>query len=411
MVVALQETPTQTGFGKVIVNYGSLHEKKGEEGLAHLLEHCLMKGGSKKYSPEEADKTFSKFGYSNAGTSLNETIFEADMFPEDLEYFLNLTSDILFSPRLDYERTMQEKYRVLREIADCKSNPVFNDFKLFKSAFYGENSPHNYNILGLEEVIRIVDIADLRNFHNRGYNANNMSLILVGALPKNIEKLIEESFGDKPSGENTKYIFSRNQKLEGRKFFHTYAPDLYNHERPLDSSLDFDLRFTAPITSDEDSSSADVLSFIIGGDANSKLYREISQRKGLAYHIESDYNGRNNNGCINICGRTSSQKSEETINIVFDEMNKLKTELVSNEELSRLKKLLRYSIAKAFETNEGHVYAIKTKWDENITPEIVLMQYDSISPEQIREAAIKYLPSSMENGNYVLLLRDSLKKE
>ena len=47
LYVALQETPTKTIAGRLRVKYGSLHEREGEEGLAHFLEHTLMTGGTK----------------------------------------------------------------------------------------------------------------------------------------------------------------------------------------------------------------------------------------------------------------------------------------------------------------------------------------------------------------------------
>ena len=62
LVVALQDTSTQTVSTKLIVNQGSSHEKEGEEGLAHFLEHCLVTGGSQKYDPISADKINGSFG-------------------------------------------------------------------------------------------------------------------------------------------------------------------------------------------------------------------------------------------------------------------------------------------------------------------------------------------------------------
>src|SRR3989344_1809925 len=83
LVVALQNTPAQTISAKLRVNYGSSHEKEGEEGLAHFLEHCLVTGGSEKYDPVEADKIRGAFGYSNAFTSISRTDFVAEMLVED----------------------------------------------------------------------------------------------------------------------------------------------------------------------------------------------------------------------------------------------------------------------------------------------------------------------------------------
>src|SRR3989338_9964362 len=88
LVVALQSTPTQIVAAKLRVNYGSSHERKGEEGMAHFLEHCLVTGGSEKFDPLTADQIRTSFGYSNAHTSVGRTFSIGQILSEDLETWL-----------------------------------------------------------------------------------------------------------------------------------------------------------------------------------------------------------------------------------------------------------------------------------------------------------------------------------
>src|SRR3989344_6026179 len=183
LLVALQETPTQTVSGRLRVWHGALNEKKGEEGIAHFLEHSLMTGGSQKYDPERADEIRGTFGFFNAFTGLEETFFPVDMLAEDSQLFLEYVSDAAFNPRFEVSRVEEERQRVLRETADAKSNPKFKDGKACREA-----------------VVGFASVDTLREFHQRGYHPNNMDLILVGALPKNIEDLVQENFAQFPSG-------------------------------------------------------------------------------------------------------------------------------------------------------------------------------------------------------------------
>src|SRR3989344_4341028 len=136
LVVALQNTPTQTVVTKLRVNYGSSHEKEGEEGLAHFLEHCLVTGGSQKYDPISADKINGSFGYSNAFTNIGRTFFEGQMLAEDLGKWLEYISEHIFRPRFDLERVNSERMRVLREISDSKSSPTHLDSQEYNAVFY-----------------------------------------------------------------------------------------------------------------------------------------------------------------------------------------------------------------------------------------------------------------------------------
>ena len=101
LVVALQKTPTQTVAAKLRVNYGSSHEREGEEGLAHYLEHCLVTGGSSKYNPISADEIRGTFGYSNAFTNIGRTFFVGQMLTEDLETWMDYISDHVLRPGFD----------------------------------------------------------------------------------------------------------------------------------------------------------------------------------------------------------------------------------------------------------------------------------------------------------------------
>jgi len=310
LVVALLETPTQTISGRLRVNHGALQEEEGEEGLAHLLEHGLMTGGTEKYDPEKTDEIRSVFGSYNATTGLDRTLFPVDMLAEDLDLYLDFVSDLAFNPRLDGARVNEEKGRALREMADTKSNPGFRDGQAYREALFG-GSPETYFIAGKESVIINATPDDLRVFHSRGYHANNMGLILVGGLPSNIEELIAKHFQEKPTGDGKKFEFPALTPLENKTILHTHAPELYNHDNPQESSAQVSISFIVPPGLHEDSYALSMVVRILGGDSNSRLFKTVSQRKGLAYGLGSSYDGVNNRGIVAISGSVHSVRQRE----------------------------------------------------------------------------------------------------
>jgi len=408
--VMLQNTPTKTISGRLSVNFGALNEQVGEEGLAHFLEHTLMTGGSSKYSPEETDRVRGSFGSYNAMTGLDRTVFPVDMLSEDLKLYLDFVSDITFNPRLDATRFEEERQRVLRETSDAKSTPGSKDGQAYQNAFFGEGSPHTYFILGDEDVVRSVTPEQMRAFQARGYGAANMDLILVGNLPENIEELIHRNFAGKPAGRNTKFKFPKNPDLKGRTIIHTNAPELYNHDQPQESSAQLSIAIVAPTETADDNYAVRMLTQILGGDGNSRLFQTVSQRKGLAYGMGSQYAHQNNSGGIYIGGNVQSTRADEAIGAIFEEMKGMQENPVSRDELDRLKRNSMYGIAKTFETNEGHVDAIQFKHEKNITPEEHLAKIGAVTPADVQKAAQTYLPKDPETGKYVLMLRDPLKK-
>lgn len=411
LFVALQEIPVQTVSGRLRVWHGALNERSGEEGIAHFLEHTLVTCGSQKYNPEQADKIRGNFAF-NACTNLAKTSFLVDMLAEDTASYLKYVSDLVFNPLFDASRVEEERQRVLRELADEKSNPVFKDNRAYHEALWGKNSPHTYHIMGDEPVVNSASIAALSDFHKRGYHPNNMDLILVGALPRNIEALIRENFGSFKPKTCVKVKLPRNPQLHETFILHTCAPELLNRENPGESSAQLSIGLFAPHITDDDYYAATMLTNILGGDSSSRLFTNLSQRKGLAYRINAQHEGcnSNNNGIISIGGSIRSIDADEAIDTIFEEMAKLRRELVSQDNLDRIKKRFQYFFAKTFETNDGIIDAIELKSDLGLTPEGYLSKIAAVTPKDIRAAAVKYLPKNRQDGKYVLGLRDPLKK-
>ncbi len=410
LFVALQNIPTQIISGRLRVHHGALHELPGEEGLAHFLEHTIMMGGSQKYSPKAVKQVMGTLGYLNASTSSSETTFPVDMLAEDVELYLDFISDIVSCPGFDERSVEEERQRVLREIADNKSGPDFQEDIMFFDALFGPNSPHNYNVLGKEDVIAKATPNDLQKLHERGYHATNMDLILVGGLPGNIEELIKEKFSAISAGVNSRFVFPRNSSLEKSTIIENSAPELYNPENPAESSARFQLAFPASTYGDPEHYPVMMLADVLCRSSNSYLFQRLSRDMGLAYGIGGGYHFDNNKGLVLVTGKIDASRIGQALGAIFEEMKELQENIIPKHLLHLLIKQSKYSIAKVFESNAGHISAIQSKLDYGFTPELYFREIDAVTPEQIREVANKYLPSSREEGKYVLLLRDPLKQ-
>ncbi len=408
LVVALQNTPTQTVAAKLRVNYGSSHEREGEEGLAHYLEHCLVTGGSEKYDPVTADEIRGSFGYSNASTNIGRTCFIGQMLTEDLEPWIDYISDHVLRPRFDHERINGERERVLREISDAKSDPMHLANAEFNNIFYRGHPKGRFN-LGKEDVVKNASQNVLRSFHGAGYHPNNMDLILVGGLPNNVEELVRDYFGKTPRGENTRKEFPEFRPLGEKTILRRPAPERLNADNPEESSAQIFLRYLGPVSGHKDEYAVITMNRILGKDTNSLLFQNVGLKKGLAYSIETTRNGDYNCGELGINAAVSAHRIDEAIDAIFEEIHRIKTQRSSDRSVERMKRMAKYAIAETFETNDGHVSAIESKLDEGLTPELVIEGFDRVSPEMVMEAANRYLPNR-ENGDYVLYIRDPLKR-
>lgn len=407
LVVALQNTPTQTIAAELRVNYGPSHERKGEEGVAHFLEHCLFSGGSKKYDPAQADEIRGLFGFSNSSTSIGRTLFFGSMLAEYLENWLDYTSSHVFTPRFDETRVNGERGRVLSEISDAKSNPMYLTNTEFNAIFYRGHPKGRFG-LGKEEVVKNADLKKISAFHSRGYHPNNMDLIVVGCLPNNAEELIKKYFGSQPRGKNTRKEFPQLAPLQGSTILHKPAPERINVDNPEESSAQIFLACIGPVISHPDEYATRTMSEILGGDPNSLLFKSIGLKKGLAYYIETLSNGEYNAGELQITANVPAKRLEEVVECIFEEIGRMKTQRVGEESIERIRRAAKYNLAIIFESNQGHISTIGIHLDYGLTPEKFMDGWNSVTPEKVQEVANKYLPDKAK-GNYILYIRDPLK--
>src|SRR3989344_391318 len=131
MEVVVQRTQTSTIAAELEVNAGALYEEKGEEGLAHFLEHVIVRS-AREYNPAELHAEQIKLGEFNANTNFHKVALTGDMTEEDLERFLSISSAMAFSPDFNPEVIEEERKRILRDMADVFSNPSHLDAIRFR---------------------------------------------------------------------------------------------------------------------------------------------------------------------------------------------------------------------------------------------------------------------------------------
>ena len=150
------------------------------------------------------------------------------------------------------------------------------------------------------------------------------------------------------------------------------------------------------------------MSQILGG-SNSTLFHNVGLKKGLAYSIGTTCSSNYNCGELSVGANVPVKRIDEAVDAIFEKMGRMKTELVKEEVVERIKKGVKFGIAQNYETNDGHISAIEYILDEGLIPDVYIKGYNEVTPEKVQEVANKYLPDK-EDGKYVLCISDPLKK-
>ena len=164
---------------------GSAWEQRGEEGIAHFLEHMVFKG-SRRLGPGEFDRRIEALGgSSNAATGFDDVHFHVLVPTDNAEEALDLLLDLVLDPALEQDCFAMELDVVLEEIAQYRDQP---DDQVLQTLLERSCSPHPYGrpILGWESSLRRMTPDEMRTYHRRRYQGPNCCLAVAGDIGDNL---------------------------------------------------------------------------------------------------------------------------------------------------------------------------------------------------------------------------------
>ena len=203
-VLLISDPETTISSAALAVNIGSLVNKKDEQGLAHFCEHLLFMGNKKYPSENEYSDYLSKNGgYSNASTTLDNTLYYFDVSNEAFEGALDRFAQFFISSNFNESSVERE----IKAIDNEFSNYLNDDDRRLSQIKLNElnkDSPFNNFMIGNLKTLTKTDIREkLLVFYKKYYTSEIMNLCVYSN--KSLEelfKLIESLFSLIPKLEN-----------------------------------------------------------------------------------------------------------------------------------------------------------------------------------------------------------------
>jgi predicted Zn-dependent peptidase len=319
------------------IGNGSRNESESEAGLSHLLEHLLFKGSS-KYASLQIDQIFDAMGAElNAGTGKETTSVYARVIDEHVPEAFDVMTDMVFRPSLtdvDSERAV-----ILEEIAMYEDDPQEKVFDVLGEAVFGTH-PLGRAIIGYAPVIADTPVDRIAAFHADHYVPERIVIAAAGAVDHDrLVQLAAErvpAAGAQPAPDEgaSPVALAGNRRFE-RKDTEQYhvclgGPGVSRHDERR-----FALR---------------VLDTIFGGTSSSRLFQEIRERRGLAYAVYSFTSAYHDAGQVGLYVGTRAENIAEAMSIVGTELERMRTEPATAEELARAKENLKGRVVLSLES-------------------------------------------------------------
>jgi predicted Zn-dependent peptidase len=135
---------------------------------------------------------------------------------------------------------------------------------------------------------------------------------------------------------------------------------------------------------------ARVLGTILGEGMSSRLFIQVREKRGLAYHISAGHDSYIDTGSFSVYSGLKLEKVEEGLRVIKTELERTVTELVTDEELKKAKEMIRGRLALRSESTNflAEHFGIKYVLDRKLESfEEILKNIDAVTKEDIREVA------------------------
>jgi len=386
----------------VWIRAGSRDENDEVAGITHLMEHMLFKGTPSMNALGIAEAFESIGAQENAATGEEYTVLYARFLPEHLEKALEIMSEMVKEPTLvDLER---EREVIVEEIKMYEDRPdQMADEYLSGLIFHGDSLGRP--IIGSVETVRGVDHDTLKTFHESTYTAPNVFVVGTGRLDREeFERLVEEKFEDLPAGEQ--FTRKTDPTSPESRFYYKFKETEQYHVAMGSIGLP---------ASSEDRYAMNALNNVLGGGMSSRLFQEVREKRGLAYAVCSYHQGYSDAGTVKMYVGSTTGNVEEAVKIISEQLDKIREEPVSEEELQRTKEQLKSSTILALESTAARMTRIGRSiitGAELLTPEEIAERIEAVTAEDIKRLANEHLkldnihlaavgPEELDLGRYL----------
>lgn len=381
----------------VMYHVGAKDEQPDRTGFAHFFEHLLFEGTANIKRGEWFKMVTANGGTNNANTTEDRTYYY-EVFPSNnLEMGLWMESERLLHPVINQIGVDTQNEVVKEEKRLRYDNSPYGQLipQVKKNMF--KNHPYRWTTIGSMDHLDAATLEEFQAFNKKFYIPNNAVLVVAGDISNvaQTKEWIQKYFGSIPKG--TPVV---------RK---TYTEDPITETikaRFEDPNIQKEMvvaAYRTPSMKTRDARVLDMISTILSEGKSSRMYKKIVDDKKMALQIGAFSYNQEDYGTYILYGLPQGENtSTDLLREVDEEIVKLQTELISENELQKLKNIYDNNYVNSNSSVEGIADNLATYYmlykDVNlINTEIEI--YRSITREEIRDIAKKYL-----NPNQRLIL-------
>ncbi|MGD8576033.1 MAG: pitrilysin family protein [Thiohalophilus sp.] len=384
---------------------GASYEHNGITGISHVLEHMMFKG-TKEHGPGEFSRIIAENGgRENAFTSKDYTAYFQTLEKSRLPVSFELEADRMRNLTLPEEEFQKER-EVVKEERKLRTEdkPRSLTYEQFNATAF-VTSPYRHPTIGWMDDLNNLTVQDLKQWYRQWYAPNNATLVVVGDVdPDEVYDLARKYFGRLPSVELPEIKPRVETAQLGERRITVRQPA----ELPY-LMIGYHVPVLKTADPEWEAYALEVLSGILSSGDSARLPSRLVRGRQIAAGADAGYDlySRQEDQFLFSATPARGHDISELENALLEEIERLKNEPVSEQELARIK--AQVVASDVYEKDSVFYQAMQMGTLETVGLGWQVMdeyrdKINAVTPEQIQAVARKYL----QNSNRTVAVLDPL---
>ena len=320
---------------------GASQDPSGKPGVGNMVAGLLDEGSGdldSKTFHERLERRAIELSFSSTRDTFRGSL---RMLKDNKDEAFDLLQMALTSPHFDATDVERIRAQVFSGLRRDTTNPSSLASRKFLEVAFGDH-PYGRQANGTLESVPKIDVADMKDYVRRVIAKDTLRIAVVGDVDADtLGKLLDKTFGGLPAKADLTPIAEIAAAQPPQRAF-----------VPLDVPQTV-VTFGGPGIRRHDPNfmAAYVVSYILGGGSSSRLYKEVREKRGLAYSVSQSLLWMNHSALFIGNTGTRADRAGETVDAIETEIRRIAADGPTQKELDEAKSYLKGSQMLALDTS------------------------------------------------------------
>ncbi len=323
---------------------GDANDPANLPGLSDMMSHLLTEGTESRTSRQIAEEIERVGATLVVGSNSDYSAVAASALSAFTNEVLELIADVTLRPTFPQNEIDLARENTKQLLVQQRAQPTFLASERMAKVLFGS---HPYSVVSpTAEMLDALTREDLQSFRERTFIPNNAVLIVIGDFDRaSLLAQIESLFSGWQIGAVTNANYPEPPKRSRRT--------LYMIDRPGSAQSNIVIANKGITRKDPDYFPMLLMHTILGANASSRLFMNLREHKGYTYGAYSSLDARRLAGTFRATAEVRTPVTGDSLHEFFYELNRIRDEKVSDEEIANAKSYLTGVFPIRIETQEG----------------------------------------------------------